>query len=76
MTNNTQFQIALLPVGGYRRKFNQSRKALIWLKGMEKKENTQIQTSLSGAGERKIGPYFLDGYTEKNGQKIAYEFNG
>ena len=63
--------IALIPPLGYQPERKQSIKAMQWLKYIAQTENIRIQHIYNG-GEKRIGPYCVDGYT--NG--TAYEFNG
>jgi len=75
--------IGMLPACGFNPASNMSRDCALWLKFLSNTENftdkngkvkkISIQHALNG-GEKKIGPYFVDGYCEDN--KTIYEFNG
>ncbi|XP_069505099.1 uncharacterized protein [Ambystoma mexicanum] len=68
--------IALIPPDMYHgRQKRFSTPSIQWLMYMSEQIKTPIQHALRG-GEKKIGPYFLDGYASLNGVQMAYEFNG
>lgn len=67
--------IGLIPQQGYHPEHKHSVKALQWLKYISFKENIEIQHAKNG-GEKVIGLYRVDGYTEVDGVKIVLEFHG
>lgn len=68
--------IGIIPPHGYRPQQKQSIKAIQWLKYVAEIEQIEIQHALN-EGEKKIGPYTVDGYVEINKEnKIVYEFHG
>jgi hypothetical protein len=58
-------QLAVVPEKGYDRMQNQSEIAIKFLTWYEKQHNVKLRTALSDNGEKKIGPYSLDGYIEE-----------
>jgi hypothetical protein len=68
--------VGLIPKQGYRRVDTQSDIALQWLVWLEYSMQTEIQHA--GRGREKIlfGNVRVDGYLEKDGEKIVYEFHG
>ncbi|XP_035981580.1 uncharacterized protein LOC118556952 [Fundulus heteroclitus] len=52
-----------------------SNASIQWLEWVAQERGIFIQHALN-KGEKKIGPYHIDGYAEVRGVKIAFEFNG
>jgi len=68
--------IRIIPAHGYRPEDKQSKKALQWIKYMSKTKNVYIQHS-KNMGEKRIGPYKIDGYYEdNNGQQVLLKYHG
>ena len=72
--------IGLIPPGGFRRNEKQSFIAIKWLKWISVSQNIQIQHARN-MGEKIIKfdnghTLKVDGYTEINGEKIVYQFQG
>ena len=65
--------IAIIPHVGYRKKAKQSVVAYRWLSYVAHKQGVYIQHGRN-VGERRVGPYFLDGCCEET--RTAYEFHG
>ena len=65
--------IAIIPPHGYRPENKQSLFAQKWLSYTAEKTETYIQHARNG-GEKRIGPYLLDGYHEET--HTAYEVHG
>ena len=65
--------IAIIPHVGYPKKANQSVVTYRWLSYVARKQGVYIQHGRN-VGERREGPYFLDGCCEKT--RTAYEFHG
>ena len=65
--------IAIIPHVGYRKKAKQSAVAYRWLSYVAHKHGVYIQHGRN-VGERREGPYFLDGCCEET--RTAYEFHG
>ena len=66
--------IGLIPYGGYRRKERQSVMALKWLKFLSEKEYGIPIQHARNDGEKRVGPFKLDGYAIVDGQETAFEF--
>jgi len=66
-------KIGIIPEIGYNPKENTSRKAIIWLKYIEKSKNITLITSSTGF-EHKIDRYKVDGFHQPT--NTAYEFLG
>jgi hypothetical protein len=69
----TENSIAMMPTCGFNPTSNMSRDSALWLKFVAKTEKIYIQTAKNG-GEKKIGPYSVDGFCIQN--KKIYEFLG
>lgn len=67
--------IGIIPPHGYKPETKHSVKALQWLKYMSQKLGIKIQHARNG-GEKVIGPYKIDGYYERDGEKVVLEFHG
>ncbi|XP_078499011.1 uncharacterized protein LOC144828487 [Lissotriton helveticus] len=68
--------IALVPPDLYNGKQKRySTPSIQWLMYVSEKEDIQIQHALQ-AGEFRLGPYYLDGYSVIKGVPTAFEFNG
>jgi hypothetical protein len=65
--------IPWIPSNGYNPKEITSRKAETWLKFLAEKNKIYIQHSKNG-GEKRVGKYLLDGFSEKN--KKIWELDG
>lgn len=65
--------IAIIPPEGYRPKVKQSILAYKWLAYESHKRGIQIQHGRNG-GEKRVGPYFLDGYHAES--NTAFELDG
>ena len=65
--------IAIIPPHGYRPKNKQSWFAQKWLSYTAEKTESHIQHASNG-GEKRVGPYLLDGYHEET--HTAYEVHG
>ena len=73
-----------MPVGPYIRRFEFANfkperslkydKMFDWLDWLMKTENYEIQHKLNTGREKKIGPFFVDGYDER--RETIFEFNG
>ncbi|KAL5020225.1 hypothetical protein ScPMuIL_003117 [Solemya velum] len=70
-----QESIGIIPSHGYRPRYKQSIKALQWLEYQAKTRQLGIVHAWNG-GEKKIGPYYVDGYYEVDGEKVVLEFHG
>jgi hypothetical protein len=57
--------LALVPERGYDNCENQSPMALKFLKWYAEKNNVTIRTAHSPGGEKKVGPYSIDGWIEE-----------
>ena len=65
--------IGIIPAHGYRPEDKQSKKALQWIKYMSETQNVYIQY-YKNMGEKRIGPYKINGYYEdNNGQQVLLE---
>lgn len=64
--------IGIIPYNGYRSKDIQSVIAIKWLMWISKQNNIRIQHKFNG-GEKKIGPFIVDGMDDNN---TVYEFYG
>ena len=53
-----------------------SNTSIQWLEWVAYSEKICIQHRLKTGGEKKIGPYFVDGYAEREGEKWVWEFQG
>ena len=71
--------LAIIPEKGYNAEQKNSNKCLSWLKYLSTKHNYSIQhsrnkTNDSIGGEKRIGPYLLDGYCART--NTIFEFHG
>jgi hypothetical protein len=66
--------LALVPERGYDNVQNQSPMALKFMKWYAEINNITIRTAHSAGGEKKVGPYSLDGWIEE--EQRAIEFHG
>ena len=69
----SKYTIAIIPPFGYCPKNKQSLLAHKWLSYTAEKNETYIQHARNG-GEKRVGPYLLDGYHEET--HTAYEVHG
>ncbi|CAK6983526.1 uncharacterized protein LOC117474988, partial [Scomber scombrus] len=68
--------LALPPADHYRRQFKSfSHCSIQWLEWLAQSKGVFIRHALN-AGEKQLGPYFVDGYSEHAGDKCVYEFLG
>ena len=67
-------QLAIVPENSYESRPNQSLLALKFLSWYEHSKSIELRTALSLKGEKKIGPYLLDGYNKE--QKLGVEVHG
>ncbi|XP_056376193.1 uncharacterized protein LOC130273430 [Hyla sarda] len=69
-------KIAIVPADNYHKtKKRFSSHAIQWLMYVAHTEKLVIQHALRG-GEKQVGQYFLDGYSQIDGQDTAFEFQG
>ena len=68
-----QNQIPMVPVHGYVNSTNFSVDSIRWLDFLSMKEGVKILHALNGIGEKKIGPYSVDGFCEAN--NTVYEYH-
>ena len=66
-----QDSIGIIPSNRYNPNQKTSAKAKTWLKYLSEKENLRINHA-NNTGEKKCGPYYLDGVCDDN--KTIYEF--
>ena len=66
--------LAIVPERGYDNAQNQSMLALKFLSWLEQESGVQIQSAHSAGGEKRIGPYSLDGWIED--ERRAIEVHG
>lgn len=66
--------IAIIPEKGFNAEQKNSKISLLWLKYIIHNNPGLIIQHKLNKGEKKIGPYFVDGYSELT--KTIYEFNG
>ncbi|OOY33751.1 hypothetical protein BOV88_13610 [Solemya velum gill symbiont] len=64
--------IGIIPAHGYRPEEKQSAKAIRWIKYLAHTEKRHIQHALNG-GEKKIGPYRVDGYYETRLSQVLFQ---
>ena len=62
--------LAIVPEKGYDAQQNQSLVALKFLAWYAQKHNVTIRTAISDEGEKRIGPYMLDGYIKEQNKGI------
>lgn len=67
--------IAIIPPHGYRPEEKQSIMAYQWMSYLAHKTQINIQHGRN-MGEKQIGPYKVDAYYERNGEKVVLEFHG
>ncbi|KAL3976503.1 olfactory receptor [Sarotherodon galilaeus] len=53
-----------------------SHASIRWLEWVARSQKIPIQHALTTGGEKKIGPYYVDGYALINGEKWVWEFLG
>ncbi|WAR12282.1 ZN777-like protein [Mya arenaria] len=67
--------IGIIPSHGYRPEEKQSVMAYQWMAYLAHEKQINIQHGRNN-GEKHIGPYKVDGYYERDGEKVVLEFHG
>ncbi|WAR17795.1 hypothetical protein MAR_032389 [Mya arenaria] len=67
--------IGIIPSHGYRPEEKQSIMAYQWMSYLAHENQINIQHGRN-YGEKHIGPYKVDGYYERDGEKVVLEFHG